>query len=485
MNRATILTQLKKTAFNAKIYLEDAPPRIQLFFVANLLKLAGAVAIGLASFLNFQSLGALTGPIIFLWLCSMLAVATPQVDAWLTASRRWLKPAYRLSVTTLAIVMSVEILAVSAVMTWSAIDRTSLPPAAQAIKDAFEPSDAIAFNVQAAENLLSGQNPYAHANIITALDASPEAYGEITPLRTGVFADSFPYPTNEELKNLWHGAIANPEVIPPEIESRYNYPAGSFLLLAPFMAIGISDLRLVLLIFLLPILFYAVLRLPSHRRWYLVLGVLLAVELWNALFDGDTKLLCLLPILAGYLMVPRRLWLSAILMGIAAATRQTAWFFLPFYLILIWQTVGWRPALRSGIIIGAVFLIANAPFIAADPTLWISSVTAPMTSEMFPMGAGIITLVTAWGIPLDWPALFTALEIAALAGGILWYLRHAQRYPHAGLILAVIPLFFAWRSLWSYFYFVDIVLLSVILSQKSFQIAEPPPLPEDQSAVAA
>ncbi len=481
MNYPATLARIK-SAFDITASLGNAPPRIQIFFVANLMKLLALIAIGLASFLNFQPIASGTGLVLFLWLGLMLAVATPQTDALLAASQRWLKPTWHISLAVLAIVIGVETTAVGAVLVWEAAGHTSLPAWAQTLTDALKPSDATAFTIQASENLLAEKNPYAHANIITAMDASPEAYNKITPLRTGIFADSFPYPTEDELESFWGEAITTPEVIPPEIESRFNYPAGSFLLVAPFTALGIDDMRIVLIVFAIPALIYAVLKVAPQKRLIIILGVLLSFELWGAMFDGDTKLLCLPFILVGYLLIPRRLWLSAIFIGIAAATRQTAWFFLPFYLILIWQTKGWRMCLQSGAIIGSVFLAANTPFLAANPQLWLTSVLAPMAGEMFPAGSGMVSLITSGVVPFDWPFLFTILELAAFGGGILWYIRNARRAPHAGLLLAVVPLFFAWRSLWSYFYFVDIILLAVVLSQEKHWATDQTRAPRELAA---
>ena len=445
----------------------NTSPRVQLFFIANLIKLFVFITSGLASALSSQVLAVDTSIILILWLGIMMAITIPQTDIVLVTIERQLKPVFKFSVVILAICISVEVLAVSAIIGYSAISHNELHPIAQPVVKAFKQEyDSSVLTIQAAEHLLSGKNPYAHANIITAFDASPEAYTKLTPLRTGAFADSFPYPDQKELQNVWHAAITNPDVIPPEIESRVNYPAGSFLLLAPFVALGISDMRIILIIFTIPAIIYAARRIPPGQRWIFVLGVLLSFELFNLIFTFDSKVLCLPFMLAGWLMAPRRPWLSAILMGIAAATKQTAWFLLPFYIILMWRTTGIRPAIRSAITVGAVFLIINAPFIIIDPHLWLSSVMAPMTASLFPLGNGLISLVSSGIIHLDSPIIFTSLEVIALIGCLLWYVRYASRYPHAGLILAIIPLFFAWRSMLSYFCLMDIILLASILTPK-------------------
>lgn len=55
----------------------------------------------------------------------------------------------------------------------------------------------------------------------------------------------------------------------------------------------------------------------------------------------------------------RRLWVSALLMGAAIATRQNAGFFLPFYAVLIGRTDGWRVLVKRGLVIGVVFGVFN------------------------------------------------------------------------------------------------------------------------------
>jgi len=468
-----LLTKARKLFSDIKNAINTAPPRIQLFFIVNLLKLTSYVVDWLASLLNFQPLSTVSSIILILWLGAMLIIALPQTDALLTAIQHWLKPVWRISITILAIVISIETLAIGAIYISGITAHTSQPSTAHTIIDAFTYSDATALTIQAADNLLDGKNPYAYANIITALESSPEAYEKLTPLRTGSFANSFPYPTEEKLKTVWLSTITNPNVIPSEIESKFSYPAGAFLLLVPLKALGINDLRVTLIILLIPTLLYTVMKTPSHKRWYLIFGILLSVELWNTFFASDTRLLYLPFILTSWLLAQKHSWLSAILMGIAIATKQNAWFFLPFYFILIWQTTGRHIALRSIAITLSVFIITNAPFIVADPKLWLSSIMAPMTDKLFPMGNGLISLVTSGLVPLNSSTLFSLLEMLAFVGGIIWYVRYARHYPHTGPLLAVIPIFFAWRSLWGYFYFVDIILLAAILNQEQCHAPKP------------
>ena len=117
----------------------------------------------------------------------------------------------------------------------------------------------------------------------------------------------------------------------------------------------------------------------------------------------------------------------------------------------------------AGVIIIGVFLAANGAFIAQDPGLWLSSVWAPITHDMFPLGVGIISLVSGGVVDIQSPLLFNILEIAIAVTAVIWYFFKCRRYPETGLILAVLPLFFAWRSLWGYFFYIDIIILASIM----------------------
>jgi hypothetical protein len=71
---------------------------------------------------------------------------------------------------------------------------------------------------------------------------------------------------------------------------------------------------------------------------------------------------------------------------------------------------------------------------------------------MFPAGAGIIAL-GRHGLPALWPhPVYTFLELAALVACVLYYARTCRRQPDTGLVLGLVPLVFAWRSFFVYFF---------------------------------
>ncbi|MBV9257939.1 MAG: hypothetical protein JO215_07965, partial [Ktedonobacteraceae bacterium] len=71
---------------------------------------------------------------------------------------------------------------------------------------------------------------------------------------------------------------------------------------------------------------------------------------------------------------------------------------------------------------------------------------------MFPLGIGFISLSTSHVLPYFRPEVYTALEGVAMVLTLIWYWRICKKRPEAVMLFAVLPLFFAWRSLPSYFY---------------------------------
>jgi uncharacterized membrane protein len=114
-------------------------------------------------------------------------------------------------------------------------------------------------------------------------------------------------------------------------------------------------------------------------------------------------------------------------------------------------------------VIAGIFVITNLPFMVADPKLWLNSIMSPMTDPMFPLGGGLITLVTSGILNIQSSLPFMILEGIAFIIAIMWYFRYCKRYPQTGPVLAIIPLFFAWRSLYSYFFYVAIISMAYIM----------------------
>jgi uncharacterized membrane protein len=139
--------------------------------------------------------------------------------------------------------------------------------------------------------------------------------------------------------------------------------------------------------------------------------------------------------------------------------------------VLMLHTMGWKRTWIVTGIMAAIFGASNLPFIIRDPILWINSMGAPMSEDFFPLGVGLVTLITSGLINIQSTAVFTLMEGAVLGMGLTWYFINCRKYPHTGPVLAFFPLFFAWRSLWSYFFYIDIIVLAAIIIDEYGQIS--------------
>jgi len=441
-------------------------PRILLFFIAVLIKLIASALSAIGFVWNNPAL-LITGTAVWLiWFAVLFMVAIPRTDRFLQNKMHWLKPA-ALTIFTLLFILGLGllILLTSYGLGVLQVDRLGEKPEQliTSFENVFAYNDATALCHQATENLIEGNNPYANTNVVSAMQQFSGSYDKSTPLREGRFAKSFPYPTQQELEQLWFEALETPEQVPPELESKLGYPAGCFLLPAPFVLMGIEDIRIVYLILILPALAYVTCKIRVNIRLLFIGAVLISLELWNSMAAGETGSLYFPFLLLAWVLPKRYLWLSALFMGVAAVTKQITWFTIPFYLILLFRTVGIRRMVSVLAIVVSVFFILNSPFIIRDPGLWLTSLMAPMVDNLFPLGVGVITLVSGGIFNIQSSLMFSVLEVIVGIVAIIWYWRNCHRYPHTAPLLAVLPLFFAWRSLWPYFYYFDIIILAAIL----------------------
>ena len=312
-------------------------------------------------------------------------------------------------------------------------------------------NDAIALNDCSARLLLAGQDPYTSLNIFDCYARFQIGADRTTPLRRGDFADVTIYPTDDQLDRTW----VKREHLGGNVEfvTRPSYPALSFVLLVPFVALGL-DTNYVYLACLLAAMALIVWRPSAGLRPFVLTGLLGASCLAAFTVGGSADLLYALPLVAAWMWRDRVR--GAFAFGVACAIKQIAWFLAPFWLIATFATLGVRAAVRQAAIAAAVFLVTNVPFIVWHPADWFDGVLTPVVAPMFPRGAGIVFLATNGSSDLLPANVYLALEATAMAIclAIAWRTRRSS--PEIGIALALIPLFFAWRSLFSYFFLVPL-----------------------------
>jgi hypothetical protein len=400
-----------------------------------------------------------------LWFAAISGVAISVTDNYLKNRWLWLKSsAMGLTAGILAIglIWGFSVFALSTSSKLNVLGDYS-KMAADSLKDIFSYNDVTGLWQQAGENLLQGKNPYAEANIVTASIKYNIPAIQITPLRKGIFADVFPYPNPYELSSFWDEAKRHPDVVPVEVESRYGYPAGSFLILIPFLLVGVQDIRIIFSFLVFVSIAIVIWLIRGDRRIILILALLVSLELFSIIAMGDTNVLQFPFLLLGWVLWKKQWQASAVMMGLAITIKQVAWVYMLFYLILILRETGMKRFLQTLGISGSIFLIFNLPFAALNPDLWASSMASIINAPLFPMGVGTVSFVTSGLLPIKNSLLFDASALAVLIAGLVWYYHNCRKYPYAGPGLAILPFFFSWRSLWGYFYFADFIILACIL----------------------
>lgn len=394
---------------------------------------------------------AITGLLVFVALVVSLAFLLAAVGI---SPPRWRWP-YGRSVQIFALCITLLVVPVGVAQTVKiAVAGFSAPEYA---------NDGTTLDHYAAQQVIEGHNPYVTTNIVSAIQYLKQDPTHTTPLRQGVFANRSPidYPTRSELRAVFQQRAHQPAQA-VEFESHVSYPALAFLPLVPFVWAGLPSVVLFFALCLLALAILMIRSAPAESRFWLVLLLLADTPLLNAALVGDLDVLYILLLFIAWRWW-RRPMLSTIAFGLALAAKQLAWFFGPFYLLFVWQRYGIRQAayrLVGGV---AIFAVINAPFIINNPTAWARGVLAPQIDPMFPLGNGLIRLSLSGIVPLAPSAVYLALEVLAMVACILLYWRQRRRAIGTGFALSAIPLWFAWRSLTTYFYFVTLPALALAL----------------------
>jgi uncharacterized membrane protein len=336
-------------------------------------------------------------------------------------------------------------------------------------------NDGTSLDTNAAMLLLQGRNPYTDSNMLDLARNFPIQPNWTTPLRQGQFANRLDYPTLVEFQTVLDTDLKAGQAV--EFESKVSYPALSFLTLVPFALF--KDYNVLPFYFLSYLLLVAIawkVARPELRPWILLLSMANA-SMWTSVIGGNLDIFYILLIALAWLLRDQR-WSSAVFLGLALASKQIAWFFIPFYAMMIWRHYGPKETIYRLLIASSLGLVINLPFIVWNPQAWVAGILAPVADPMFPMGVGLIGLSTTHLLPYLPSWVYTTLEGAAMLCSIAVYWRLCRSRPEAAMLLAVVPLFFAWRSLPSYFYcaaFPIFMLMAARKTRRSRRLPTPAP----------
>ncbi|HUO48158.1 MAG TPA: hypothetical protein VMU09_04915, partial [Acidimicrobiales bacterium] len=241
-----------------------------------------------------------------------------------------------------------------------------------------------------------------------------------------------------------------------------SYPAASFLLDVPAIALGLGhhavDGTDLFAWIVTGVLVFAL--LPASLRW---LGALMTATPVLVTMGTDATFLPLLVLAVWrwdrYGRGPDggvAAWLGPVALGLACAVKQVPWFCVPFLALGVGieaHRAGRRvlPVVGRYLgVVGAVFLAVNLPFVLWDPGAWTSGTLLPLVQPLVADGQGLVTLAThglTGGVDLAELALAGLLAyLTALAAFGVWYSSLKRVWP----LLVPLTFFFATRSLSSY-----------------------------------
>jgi len=340
-----------------------------------------------------------------------------------------------------------------------------------ATRDALATGLALATFVLAAMSLLLGKG--YHVDAVTVPHVAAQQ----------LLAGHDPYTTFDLPAALAQFGI-NPELVTHyedgTVLRSLNYPALNFLLVAPFIALGATDIRWIYLAEILVLVFVLLRKVRIPWRPLVSAGVVgnTVIVRQNILAGVDPTWWALLTI--AWIFVDSR-WLSPIAVGLAMASRQPAWFAAPFYIVGIWKRNGRQEAARRAAIVAVAALVPNLPFMIDNPAAFYDGVAAPMLGALAPYGVGFVRLGLDGAFPLLPRAAYGALAgvsfVTLLA--ILW--RFWRSIPIGALIFPFVPLYLAWRSLQNYFGSIPLLAMA---GDDELIVGTAPERPEPAAAVS-
>ena len=260
-----------------------------------------------------------------------------------------------------------------------------------------------------------------------------------------------------------------------------SYPALSFLLQAPLQLVGLEHLTtdwvdLAAWIFAAVLLYLVS---PTNARWLAPLLLVASFFTYSFAFGGTDALFVPFMMLAAWRWerflddgaARAARWLGPLSLGVACSIKQTPWFCVPFFLVLIASEAHARglrvtgPLIRYAAAVAAPFVVLNAPFFLWSPTAWLHGILLPLNQPLIPDGQGLVSLATHGLLhsvhPFDLQLAAAAVFFALLLALALWYPQWKRTWLFAVPFILFVPS----RSLSSYL--VDFVPAAFVLALTS------------------
>jgi uncharacterized membrane protein len=231
-----------------------------------------------------------------------------------------------------------------------------------------------------------------------------------------------------------------------------QYPALSFLILAPFVIFHLDPEFLLILSTIILLFVIGIEFIRKDFAYLAPVAMILALANVNVVLfslEGITGIIWVSLLSISLVFLHRRV-IPGIFFGLALAVKQLPIFILPFIIIFIYKKYGIRRALEFVFLAGTVFLIINLPFLINDPIIFFKSIISPETTPIIGIGFGLSQLYISGFFPSVDRGFFTVLMISVWFLFILLYYVKFNTLKYSLTVIPVIVLLFNFRLLENY-----------------------------------
>ncbi len=297
----------------------------------------------------------------------------------------------------------------------------------------------------------------AGAALIAAIPYRSDAVVSAHGAADLVLAGRDPYQSFDLVEQLARFGLP-PEFATPLEDGRrvrtLQYPALEFLVPAPLIAAGLADVRALYLGELIAVFGLLVLAAPRPARALALATCVGSLAVLRQFVAAGIDPLWALLALAAWLT--RRHAASAVLLGLAVATRQQAWLIAPFVLAWAWRELGGREAAVRTAAVAATAAAIHVPFLLADPASLIGGLLDSALLPLEPWGVGPAKLLADLGLGALVPREAYTVAAGAAYIVVLGAYVVGRSGGRGALVLPLLPLWLSYRALQSYFAFIPL-----------------------------
>jgi len=281
-----------------------------------------------------------------------------------------------------------------------------------------------------------------------------------------------PYPL--DLQSALARFAVDPEFITltptGDLVSTLNYPALHVIDLLPVVWLGLTDARIILLVFEIASTMIIYFWAPRVIRPVALIPLFAGSDVMINFGAGAVaEFLWVLPLVLMVVFLDRP-WLSGIMFGLASATKQTPWLLAPFLLVWYFKTgslsrLADRIRRVGGFALAALisFLVPNLAFMILDFGAWYNGVVTPAFGNLVVLSQGLSLITLATGLPLP-PTFYLIATLLVAATLLVNYFAYFRTLSYAVWAFPAVILWFSYRGLQNYFIFwTPLLVMSAVL----------------------